>query len=154
VLFVVYCFPYGEHGLSETWFHSYLAGYARMAGGLISLIDPTAQVLGTEIHGRYAVKIVKSCDAMETNILFSAAVLAFPSTWQRRIVALLLGLALLGSINLLRIFSLYVVGLIRPGAVEVLHLDIWPMVMVAAATLAFLGAAVFLRKAREEAAPC
>lgn len=64
-------------------FDGYLAGYARAAGALLSLFDPAVRVSGPEIHGRYPLVIVRDCDAMEVNILFVSAVLAFPAGWAR-----------------------------------------------------------------------
>jgi hypothetical protein len=57
VLFSLYTFPYAEHGLSERWFESYLAGYARLVGEVLRLFEPGISVEGTTIHGRYALNI-------------------------------------------------------------------------------------------------
>src|SRR5262245_29667088 len=98
-----YCFPYREHGISEAWFDGFLASYARLAHAPISLLDPSAVLTGNEIHGLYAIRIVKGCDAMEAKILFVSAVLAFPASWPRRLGAAALGLLALAAVNVLRI---------------------------------------------------
>lgn len=153
-LLLIYCFPYQENGLSEAWFQDFLAGYAKLAAGLIRLFDETAIVSGTEIQGRFAVRVVKSCDAMEVKILFSSAVLAFPAPWKHRLVGVLGGLAALTTINLVRITSLYLVGIWLPSAIDVLHLEVWPIVMLLVATAMFLAYTVFLnRSGVSETAP-
>jgi exosortase/archaeosortase family protein len=135
---LLYCFPYRENGISEQAFDSFLAGYARLAYSLIRLFDPSAVLVGNEIHGLYAVRIVKGCDAMEAKILFIAAVLAFPTAWLPKLGAALAGLVALTVINVLRITSLYYAGLAFPKLVELLHLEVWPLLLVACAVLLFL----------------
>jgi exosortase/archaeosortase family protein len=146
---LAYCFPYREHGMSEAFFESFLAGYARLAHAPISLFDPSAVVTGNEIHGRYAIVIIKGCDAMEAKILFVAAVLAFPGAWPRKLAAAALGLLVLAAVNVLRITSLYYVGLAFPNLVELLHLEVWPLLIIALAGLLFL---VFVARSNGEAA--
>ncbi len=54
--------------------------------------DPTVRVTGTDLVGRFAVRIAENCDAVEVNILFTVAVLAFPRPGRKRVVAWLGGL--------------------------------------------------------------
>lgn len=137
-LFSVYTFPYEESGISERWFAAYLSLYARLAGGILSQFDPTLTVSGQDILGRFNLRIVKNCDAMEANILFAAAVLAFPGAWGKRLVGVFFGVPVLVAINVLRICSLYYVGIHLPGAFEFFHLELWPLVMTASAVIVFL----------------
>lgn len=144
-LLVIYCFPYKENGVSERGFDVFLAGYARLARVAIALFDPSASVFGNEIHGRFAVRIIKGCDAMEAKILFVSAVLAFPGTWPRKLLVAATGLVALTLVNVLRIASLYVAGVLRPSLVEPLHFETWPFIMVAVASLLFLGGTTLMR---------
>jgi exosortase/archaeosortase family protein len=146
-LLLLYCFPYKENGFSERWFDAFLADYARLARAFIALFDPTATVFNGEIHGRFAVKIVKGCDAMEAKILFVSAVLAFPAKWTRRLMVVALGLVTLTAVNVLRISSLYFIGTFRPTLVDPLHLEVWPFLMVAVASGLFLGGAALMQRA-------
>jgi exosortase H (IPTLxxWG-CTERM-specific) len=138
VLFTVYTFPYRESGMSESGFTAYLSWYARLTGHVLVLFDPSATVHGQDIVGRYNLRIVKSCDAMEANILFVAAVLAFPEPWKKRIIGVALGVPLLVAINVLRICSLYYVGIHLPKAFEFFHLELWPLVLIGSGAGAFL----------------
>src|SRR5579863_6192949 len=112
----VYFFPYEQLGLDSTRvFVPYLSAYARMAGIVLHLIDPGVSVAGSTIHGRFAMQIVRSCDAMEVNVLFAAAVLAFPGPWARKGIALAAGLSALVACNVVRLCTLYYVGLYLPA---------------------------------------
>jgi exosortase/archaeosortase family protein len=138
VLLGLYAFPYAELGLPETWFTAYLSAYARLVGGLLRIFEPGVRVEDTVITGRYSLRIVKTCDAMDANILFAAAVLAVAGSWSRKSIALGLGLVALVSLNIIRICSLYYAGIFAPYAFAVLHEEIWPAVLVAFAAGEFL----------------
>jgi exosortase/archaeosortase family protein len=137
-LLTLYSFPYAEHGVREDWFVSYLAVYARLAGSVLRLIDHTVHVVGADIVGRVSFTVAKNCDAMDVNILFVSAIVAFPAPWSRRAVGIGAGLVLLVVINILRIVSLYFVDVHWPGAFEYLHAEIWPFAIVALAVAGFL----------------
>ena len=148
-LFGLYCFPYAENGFSEGWFHHYLNGYAELVGFLLSKLDPTVAVHGNVLSGRFSMSIIKTCDAMEINILTVSAIAAFPGPWKRKLVAVPVALAVLVSVNIARLISLYFVGVYRPNAFEFLHFELFPLVMVAVSVLLLLGAVRIMRPAQE-----
>lgn len=138
VLLAVYYFPRGTESAGERWTSEYLRFYTRLAGFAISLFDRTASTHGNLVTGRFSMQIVKSCDAMEANILFTAAILAFAASWRRKVVALVVGLAALVAFNLARLFVLYWVGVFIYPAFEFMHYDLWPLLMIAFAALDFV----------------
>jgi|GEM_PF-1462859 len=137
VLSLAYAFPYARGSAVHSGFESYLAGYARAAGTLLALFDPSVHVAGATIFGRFSMQIVKDCDAMEINILFASAVLAFPAKWSRRALGVALGVLLLAAANLIRIASLYWIGVIAPAAFESAHRDVFPLLLIGVAVLLF-----------------
>jgi exosortase H (IPTLxxWG-CTERM-specific) len=137
-LSLLYAYAYPPGSLVERALERYLAGYARAAGALLALFDPAVHVSGSSILGRFPLRIVKDCDAMEIKILFGAAVLAFPSDWWRRALGLAAGITLLFVINLVRICSLYFIGIHAPSSFESAHREVWPLLMVALAAASFL----------------
>ena len=138
VLLTIYSFPYAAHGLREDVFTAYLSVYARIAGGVLRLTDPSVRVAGTELIGRTSLVVAKNCDAMDVNILFVAAIVAFPARRSRRAIVEGAGIALLIVANVVRIVTLYHVAAAAPRAFELLHAEAWPLVMVALAVTSFL----------------
>ena len=145
-LFSIYCFPYAENGFSERVFGAYLGVYAKLAGSVLSIFDPHVVVSGPNIVGRFSLEIAKNCDAMEANILLLAAVLAFPSRWGHRFAAAGAGLALLVFANIVRICSLYYVGIYFPSSFELMHLEVWPLLLIAFAAAEFVVLTGWLRR--------
>ena len=144
-LFAVYAFPFELLGAKHDWLEGYLAAYARLAGGVLGVFEAGIVVMGTHIEGRFPMEIVRNCDAIEVNILFVSAVLAFPAAWQRRALAVALGLPALVLLNVLRICALYAVGVHAPQLFAVAHEQVFPLLLVVAAALAFLFCARYLR---------
>jgi exosortase/archaeosortase family protein len=144
-LFAVYAFPFELLGAKHDWLAGYLAAYARLAGGVLGLFESGIVVTGANISGRFPMEIVRNCDAIEINILFVSAVLAFPSTWRRRGTALAVGLSALVALNVTRICLLYFVGVHAPERFAVAHEQIFPLLLVIAAAFAFLRCANYLK---------
>ena len=128
---LAYCFPYPLGGVVSGWLSAYLHGYARLAGAAISVFDGTAKVSGQDIVGHFSLHVSKDCDAMEANILMVAAVVAFPSTWKNRAIGLLAGMSVVTIANVVRLCSLYFVGLRWPTAFDFAHLELWPLLLIA-----------------------
>jgi exosortase/archaeosortase family protein len=138
-LLTLYSFPYAEHGVREDWFARYLALYARLAGLVLRVFDSGVRVVGNDIVGRTSLTVAKNCDAMDVTLLFTAAVVAFPAPWRRRLVGIGAGALALTAVNVLRIASLYFVDLRWPSAFETIHAEVWPLAIVVLAAAAFLS---------------
>jgi exosortase/archaeosortase family protein len=142
VLLGFYYFPYSERGSIRPWLDGFLHHYAASAGFVLRWFEPHIHVTGQDIVGRYSLHIVKTCDAMDVTILLTSAIVAWPSPWKRRVVGAALGIALLFVLNVLRICSLYWIGIAFPSFFEVAHLDVWPA-LILLVTIGFFGAVAF-----------
>jgi exosortase/archaeosortase family protein len=144
-MFAIYAFPFELFGAKHDWLAGYLAAYAHLAGAVVSVFESGVVVTGARIGGRFPMEIVRNCDAIEVNILFVSAVLAFPASWRRRVIALAIGLPALIALNVLRICALYAVGIHAPQQFALVHEQVFPLLLVLAAALTFLGCADYLR---------
>ena len=129
--------PTPSNGIREVGFAWYLGAYARAAGSLIHLADPTVRVLGADLVGRTSLTVAKNCDAMDVNLLLVAAMVAFPAPWKRRLVGIVAGVGVLSVVNLLRIVALYRINIHAPRVFEFIHAEVFPLVMVVLAVGAF-----------------
>ena len=109
-----------------TAFRSYLALIARVVGGILGLFGYEAAVSETVIHTpQFSIEIVRGCDAIEPAATYMAAVLASPVGLWPKLPGILIGTAAIMLINLIRIVSLFFVGVYYRSAFDVLHEDIW-----------------------------
>ena len=94
------------------------------------------RVSGADLVGRTSLTVAKNCDAMDVNLLLIAAMIAFPARWKRRLVGVVAGVGLLSVANLLRIVPSNI-NVHAPRAFELIHAELFPLVMVALAVAAF-----------------
>ena len=65
------------------------------------------------------------CDAVETTALFICAALAFPTSFLRKVVGIIAGAFVLAMLNLVRVVSLFLIGVHLPSIVDVMHIEVW-----------------------------
>ena len=138
VLLAFYYFPYAPGSFVHAAIDAYLRGYTLAAGTVIHGFDATTHVQGHEILGRYSLRIVRTCDAMDVNILFVSAVSAWPAPWRRRVVAALLGMVLLFAVNVARICCLYLIGVHDPAYFDLAHHELLPAAILVVTVGAFI----------------
>jgi exosortase family protein XrtM len=149
----LYHFPYPDGSFPLQLIGANLRAYARAAGALLSAFDPAISVDGTLISGRFPLRIVKSCDAGEAMALIVAAVVAFPASRSERLAGAAFSLAVIYLMNVLRIGSLYLVGVRRPDLFDLIHVDVWPAVIIGVAALLFLAWVAWVRRVDRTPAP-
>jgi exosortase/archaeosortase family protein len=145
-LLAFYYFPRGDDSAVERFTREYLRAYTRMLSIVLAPFDPGVQSHGNLLIGRFSMQIVKSCDAMEANILFAAALLAVAAPWRRKAAALVAGLAALVAFNLVRLVVLYWTGIYAAPAFDFFHYEVWPLAMIVFATIDFLFCARWLQQ--------
>jgi exosortase/archaeosortase family protein len=151
VAYFVFTFPYS--GLPYCLFTGYLHAYAVTSAAVLHLFDSQVAVSENDIVGRTSLAIVRGCDGTEVLILFAAAVIAsWPHSWRQRAVGVVAGSAALSTANVVRICSLYFVAVRSPSAMQLWHLELWPLILIASAIALYVG---WIRWAttRQEARP-
>lgn len=120
--------------------YSYLEANAWLSNFILNLMGQNTQVSGIIIESpQFAVSIQRGCDAVEPTWLFCAAVLSFPSPWTHKLPGMLAGIILLQTLNLVRIVTLFWLGLHWPAIFNTAHMEIWPTLFIIAAIVLFVG---------------
>lgn len=87
------------------------------------------------------------CNGLEAVMIYSVAVLAFPSTWQKRILGILSGFAVLQIINVFRIAGLAYTGIHFRNIFEYVHIYVAQGLMIAVSLGLFF---IYLRYAKPD----
>ena len=100
---------------------------ARVSSLTLNLFGLGTSVFGTVIMGDegFAVDILNGCNGIYVVGIVVSAVLAFPSTKKEKLVGLLLGVTGVQVVNLIRIVSLYYIGLTNPALFDRFHHYVW-----------------------------
>ena len=128
---VFYVFIAFSSSYNETfvpWHHHLIA---KVSGGLLDVLGQDTTVTDASISSpRFSVQIVRGCDAVEAIALFVCAVLAFPLPFLKKFTGMIVGILLLLILNLVRIVSLFMVGVYSPRIFVLMHLDVWQALFI------------------------
>jgi exosortase H (IPTLxxWG-CTERM-specific) len=138
-LLVVFYLLAASHPVNRAVIVPFTSAIARVSAGVLNVLGERVTVSGTEIRsGVFAVQIENGCNGVETALLFGSAVLAFPASWRRRLIGLLLGFLVIELVNLVRVVTLFWVGAHRPAFFSASHTVLWQSVVVLCGVLLFL----------------
>lgn len=139
----------------QRFYPAYMELNAPWSAALLRFCGEQATASGANLSTpRFAVQIRRGCEAIEPSVLFAAAAVAFPASLLARVVGVVGGIVALALVNLLRIVSLYYVGVYWPSAFETAHVDVWqPAFIIIALTLWIAWAVWATRPARKRLDP-
>lgn len=126
----------------------YTAFIARLSGSALRLLGEQATVAGCVVSSpRFAVTIFNGCNGLITSLIFISGVLAFPARWSAKAIGVVGGLLAIQLINLVRVVSLFYIGIYFPALFNDAHIVIWQSVVILA------GVALWIAWAELIAAP-
>lgn len=109
----------------------FTAAIARVSGSLLRLLGEQVTVSGTVISSTtFSVNIENGCNGVETALLLAAAILAFPASWGARAAGFLAGFAAVEVVNLVRVATLFWIGVHRPSLFGSAHTLVWQTAVV------------------------
>ena len=120
---------------------------ADASGWLMRLFDDQVAVSGKIISSTekpFSVSIEPGCNGVEAMIVLLAAIMAVGAPLRYKIMGLLGGFAAIQGLNLIRIISLFYLGLWDREIFEWAHLYVWQALIILDALLVFLVWAHFL----------
>ena len=123
---------------------------------IIHWFDPSTQATGKYISsadGRFIVSIERGCNGIEAVIILFAAIVAFPAPWKHKLAGLGGGFVAIQVLNVVRIVSLFFLGMWHRTWFEWFHLYLWQALIVLDALIVFLVWLRTLPAARRAEAP-
>lgn len=111
--------------------------FASISSRFLSILGyGTIAQKGNVSSDQFSVSIKEGCDALAPIILYALATLLYPTSWNYRIKGWFWGILTLFLLNVVRIVSLFMIGIHIPQMFDVIHFDIWQVLfIVCAATL-------------------
>jgi len=116
---------------------------ARSASCLLNLMgERNSLIEGTIASGDFSITVLKACTCAEFVWFYCAALIAFPSRWPRKIPGILIGAVVILALNVIRITTLFLVGVHFRSAFDAFHEQVWSILLVVATiclTVAWIG---------------
>ena len=126
---------------------------AKVSGIILGLLGEDITINGCVLRSpRFAVTIYNGCNGLITSLIFVSGVLAFPARWSAKAIGFVGGLLAIQAINLVRIISLFYIGIYFPKLFNSSHIFIWQsLVILAGVTLWITWAHLFGAPPKREA---
>ncbi|MEZ4960462.1 MAG: exosortase H [Saprospiraceae bacterium] len=114
------------------------AFFASATSWLLNLFGQQTQASGMNISApAFSLSIKEGCDAIAPVMLVLTGILLFPAAWRQKLKGIAIGMLALFGLNLVRIASLYFVGVHAPDYFEFMHVEFWQVVFIGLAILYF-----------------
>ncbi len=119
--------------VNDAFVTPYTAVIARMSGFVLRLFGEKATVTGCVVSSpRFAVTIYNGCNGLITSLIFISGVLAFPAKTSAKLIGVIGGLFTIQLINLVRIVSLFYIGIFLPQHFNDAHIFVWQSLVIIA----------------------
>jgi exosortase H (IPTLxxWG-CTERM-specific) len=118
----------------------YTTFVAYEAKAALNLVGENARVTGQVLSSpRFSVGIYNGCNGLEAILIFVCGVVAFPAPWRSRLLGAALGFVAIQAFNVVRVVSLFYVGVFRPQWFNISHVFIWQSLVIILAVVLWLG---------------
>ena len=124
-----------KRGFVDPWTRLNASAAAVVTGSPGIEVDSTGISVG---NGGSRLTVLPGCNGMEAVLIVVASILAFPSSWNRRLVGILFAGALIFGFNIVRLATLIAVARYLPARLELFHVYIWQPLIVLMAFCLFL----------------
>jgi exosortase H (IPTLxxWG-CTERM-specific) len=119
--------------VNDTVVIPYTAFIARVSGIVLRFFGESATVAGCLVSSpRFAVTIYNGCNGLITSLIFMAGVLAFPARPVAKLIGVAGGLLAIQIINMVRIVSLFYIGIYLPHLFNDAHIFVWQSLVILA----------------------
>jgi len=109
----------------------FLVMNANWTGAILRTLGEEAHVQGRVVASpRFSLEVSHGCDAVQPTALFVSAMIATPVLLRRKLFGAVVGITILLTLNLLRIVSLYYIGVFIPKHFDFMHVEVWGAVFI------------------------
>jgi len=139
---------------AEATMHAIQGAFARIAGSILVLFGEEVVIDGNAVWSeRFGISVVTACTGLFLTGLFTTAVIVFPTALRSKLVGIVMGVTGIFTLNVVRLVSLYYVGVHMPKWLDTIHLLVWQSLLIAlSVALWLLWAGLWGRGSGAEAA--
>jgi len=115
------------------WLSGWLLSSIGFIGGFPVVIDGTNLASGT-----FRVEVSPGCSGVVPTMIYLSAVFAYPSGWRSKLIGTALGIGVIACVNLLRVITLFLIGIFAHQYFHDTHVYVAQALVVAIAAATWL----------------
>ncbi len=139
VILAVGFFVLALRPVNDSLVNPYTTFVAHEAKVVLNLFGESATVHGQILSSsRFSVAIYNGCNGLEAILIFASGVLAFPASLKKKLIGLLLGFLAIQLANIVRVVSLFYVGIFKPAWFSAAHIFIWQSIIIVLSVVLWL----------------
>ena len=116
---------------SESAMASLQNGIAHVTSFILNLLGNRTRVIGHTITAScFSITVVTACTGLFMTTVFLSAVVAYPARFLAKLIGLALGIVGIFTVNIVRLVSLFYVGVYWPSFLDQAHLLVWPSLLI------------------------
>ena len=124
---------------NETVMNGIQRTLALFSSGILNLFGQDTVVIGTTVQSiTFGITVVTACTGIFITGLFLIAVIAFPARWISKLIGVGIGIGGIFLVNIVRLVSLYFIGVHWPGFLDQAHQLIWQSLLIVIAVALWL----------------
>lgn len=139
VLIIVFYWLWQGISFDGPFFGSILNTNAHISSFILNIFGYETKVLAGEVSSStFRVSIKAGCDGIEPTFFFIAATLAFPISIKKKLPGLLIGTLALFFLNIIRVITLFILGVHNKSIFEFFHVGVWQAIFIIAGIVFWL----------------
>ncbi len=112
---------------------------ALISSAILNVLGQDTMVSGTTVQSSiFGISVVTACTGIFITGLFLIAVLALPTQWMAKMIGVGLGIGGIFLVNVVRLVSLYFIGVHWPSFLDQAHQLIWQSLLIVIAVALWL----------------
>lgn len=125
--YVIWIMPFFQ----DTIVANVAKGYASISAFSLNVFGNSVQAIDDVLSSsQFTMSIKNGCDAIEAIAILLCAMIIYPTSYKNKMVGLVLGSLLLIILNIIRIISLFFVGIYVPSIFDVMHISVWQIIFI------------------------
>ncbi len=110
-----------------------------MCGNILTFFGTQCNVFESSISSaRFSVEVVRGCESIYPTVMLWSAILAYPSSWRWKIIGLFGGAVILYILNIVRVITMFYIGVYFPFLFEMVHIYAWQALFILLILAVFL----------------
>lgn len=136
VMLGFYGLYWSESLVEQRWFRPILEIQTEVTRWLLLILQQEVERSGNVLISAanqlkpFTLAVGLGCEAFDVTILAMVGILCFPVSWKLRIVGACCAGVIVQAINVVRLTSLFLIGIYKPEYFDFLHYNLWQVLLV------------------------